>query len=1105
MSHPQSNVGRVLSVARTVLALALGFVTVQVVLFGTILLVMPGLLRGADFPAGVTPPPATWPSVDTVRVAPPTGAAETDRANVQAAFDAVHPGGTILFAPGTYMLGAGARLAVPDVTVLGHREGTVLRGCDPEAFATDDAEIEEVVFGCTGLYVQAERQTIRGLTFEYTWHGIVVGPYPTSAEEAATFWEGDGRPEPYPAGGHRIEGNTFRLTPNGLRVLGTGSELSVVRDNDFIDVFHAIGIYGAPLHFIDNRVTVSEAEKVPFSRHPGSAIIVAAGHTDCSGHVVAGNRIDGYPDPIYVIVRSGETCRGVAIRANTIRAARVKIPEAWSYVPTAADSTMVGAPITLMNRTEPQPRMPGADSAGILEDILVEANRIVGAEGLGILVQGVLRSRIVANTITGIQRRAPFPGITWDGFDQRWQAANGSGIWLSPGSDNNEIAGNRFEDVSAYAVVVEGDSNRVSSRAADAVRDLGSGNRIEGRTAPQPPQAATAFAPAHTVHDVETFFDTENVFPARWDRGVFSHDERRVLVASDRTGTFNAFAIPVVGGEPEQLTRAVDGSVLPISWFPHDDRFLYEGDEGGDERSVLRVRELDGSSTELSPAEDVRAEFVGWSADGSAFWVATDERARPVMDVYRYSSDDYERAMIFRNDGGYLVAGISATGRWIALQRTNSNTDTDLYLHDLETGETITMSPDVEGVRHRFMDFSADSDIAYYGTDQFGEFQEVWQYQISTGERSAVEQAEWDVRRLRISAAGSYRIAQITEDAFPAVRVTHVETGERLPFPELPVGEVGGGLVFSPSETKLVLAGMGPRTPGDLYLLDLSNPRAPPRQLTRALSPAIDPADLVEAERVRFASSDGVEIPGILYRPHQASHEQRVPALVYLHGGPGGTSTRTWDERLQHLVNHGYAVLDVNYRGSEGYGKTFLTLDDRRHGEADVQDILAARDWLAGLDWVDGDRIGLMGDSFGGFLTLATLALRPGSFRLGIAGHPSINWISTLTIARDRLGPAVEAQYAEIGHPERDAERLRRISPYFHADRVVKPILLYHGANDPKYDLSEVDEFVARIRARGVPVEYMLFENEGHYLVNLENRVAVQEAWLAFLERYLRS
>jgi dipeptidyl aminopeptidase/acylaminoacyl peptidase len=605
-------------------------------------------------------------------------------------------------------------------------------------------------------------------------------------------------------------------------------------------------------------------------------------------------------------------------------------------------------------------------------------------------------------------------------------------------------------------------------------------------------------------HAAEIFFSTEVVALARWPDGAFSHDERRILVASDQTGTFNAFALPVDGGSPEQLTHAVDGSVFPISWFPKDDRFIYQGDDGGDERTVLRVRELDGSSTALTPTEAVRARFMGWSGDGSAFWVATDKRARPIMDLYRYSADDYERELIFRNDVGYGLEGVSDDGRWIALRRVNSNTDIDLYLYDRVREETIPLSPDVEDVRHRFMAFSSAEGAAYYGTDEFGEFQQVWRFDLASEERTVAEAEAWDVVRFRISPSGRYRIVHTMEDAFPAVRVGDDATGERLSLPSLPVGEPGGGIAFSPSETKVLVAALGTRAPGDLFLVDLTDPRAEPRQLTRILHPAIEPDDLVEATVVRFESPDGVEIPGILYRPRRASHDNPVPALVSLHYGPGGIAFRTWDERLQHLANHGYAVLDLNYRGSDYYGRTFRTLADRRHGEAEVADILAAHDWLAALDWVDGERIGLMGDSFGGFLTLATLAQYPERFAVGIAGHGSVNWISTLTIAAHRLGPAVEAQYAAIGHPERDAERLRRVSPYFHADRVVRPLLMFYGANDPRYDMSEIEEFVTTVRGNGVPVEYLLFEDEGHFLVNRENRIALQEAWLRFLESHLR-
>lgn len=419
---------------------------------------------------------------DTLRVVPPTGEKEIDRANVQAAFDSVQAGGTVLFAPGTYVLGAGARLTVPDVTVLGHPDGTVLRGCDPEAFTAEPSRDSDVAFECTGLYIQAERQRVRGLTFEYADHGIVVGPYPTTMEEATALMESGELMPDYPAGGQRIENNTFRATENGLRVLGTGQEISVVRGNEFIDVFHAIGIYGAPLHFLNNRVTVTDPSRVPISRHPGSAIVVSPGSTDCAGHVVARNQVEGYPGAIYVLANRGETCRDIEIRDNTIEVRRVRLPVALrAATPMEEDSTMVGVPITLMSIDIPLPWATDADTQGVVENVVIAGNQLIGAEGLGILVDGS-RNRISGNTITGIRRREPFPGITW-GAPPTWEVANGSAIWVSPGSEENEIAGNIFEDIAAFTVVVEGDDNRVELRSADdTVRDLGCGNRVIGRS-----------------------------------------------------------------------------------------------------------------------------------------------------------------------------------------------------------------------------------------------------------------------------------------------------------------------------------------------------------------------------------------------------------------------------------------------------------------------------------------------------------------------------------------------------------------------------------------------------------------------------------------------
>lgn len=435
-----------------------------------------GGLMAAGCAEGAPSPEAGRGGGDTLRIAQPTGVKDVDRANVQAVFDSVRSGETVLFGAGMYMLGEGVHLRTPDVTVLGHPGGTVLRSCDPEAFEIDESEFLPLVFGCTGLLVQAERQTIRDLTIEYAWHGIVVGPYPATAEEAAAT---QGILPPYPVGGQRIEGNTFRATPNGMRVMGLGEDVSVVRDNDFIDVFHAIGIYGGPLHFVGNRVTVTDPGRVPTSGHPGSAILVSPQHTDCAGHVVAENRVEGHPGAIYVLAARGETCRDVEIRDNDIRVARVHVPPGWvTPIPTPDDSTMVGVPITLSTSDWTPPGAEGDLPEGVVEGVVVRGNRVTGAEGIGILVNAS-RSRIAGNVITDIRRRQPFPGINWDPALVTWEVGNGSGIWVSPRARENEITGNVFERVEGASITLEGDDNRVELLApTDSDRDLGSNNRI---------------------------------------------------------------------------------------------------------------------------------------------------------------------------------------------------------------------------------------------------------------------------------------------------------------------------------------------------------------------------------------------------------------------------------------------------------------------------------------------------------------------------------------------------------------------------------------------------------------------------------------------------
>ena len=349
------------------------------------------------------------------------------------------------------------------------------------------------------------------------------------------------------------------------------------------------------------------------------------------------------------------------------------------------------------------------------------------------------------------------------------------------------------------------------------------------------------------------------------------------------------------------------------------------------------------------------------------------------------------------------------------------------------------------------------------------------------------------------SPSGRYRVSGTNVDASTLVSVVDRVTGESIDLSHLPLGDVRQ-VRFNRDESAIAFGLNSDTAPYDVYLMSLDGA---PRQLTQATNPDIDSRHLVDGEVVRFESYDGLQIPGILYRPKTATAEQPVPAMVSVHGGPGGQSRKGYSASIQHLVNHGYAVFRINNRGSSGYGKTFFHLDDQSHGEADLGDVVASKEFLSSMPWIDGERIGIMGGSYGGYMVAAALAFEPDVFDVGINIFGVTNWVRTLKAIPAWWGSFRRSLYVELGDPNTDEERLRRISPLFHAQQISKPLLVVQGANDPRVLQVESDELVAAVRANDVPVEYLLFDDEGHGFRKRDNRIEASEAYLTFLQTYL--
>lgn len=596
-------------------------------------------------------------------------------------------------------------------------------------------------------------------------------------------------------------------------------------------------------------------------------------------------------------------------------------------------------------------------------------------------------------------------------------------------------------------------------------------------------------------YTIEQFMDNESVFGSS-----FSSDEKKLLVGSDKSGIFNAYILDIESGERTALTDSKDKTIRPLSFFPNDNRILYMSDNNGDEIDHIFLRQDNGEIKDLTPDEGGKAMFMGWADDDQHFYYGSNKRNPQFFDMYKMRILDFSSQMIYQNDEGYNVSGMSDDEKYLALIKSVNTNDSDLYLSNQETGETIKLNEVLSG--NSFADFSTDNKHLYYLTDHGSEFQYLMKYNLETGKREKTMEEDWDIWYSYFSETGKYNVVGINEDASTSIKIYNTSNGKLLPFPDLSGKEITS-VNISESENLMTFYAGSSNATSNLYLYNFET--ADYKQLSQTLNPDIKENHLVEGSVVRYKSFDGLEIPAILYKPVYASAENKVPAIVQVHGGPGGQSRNSYSSLYQFLVNHGYAVLRVNNRGSSGYGKTFYQMDNQKHGDVDLKDCIEGKNYLAGLDWVDADKIGILGGSYGGYMTMRAMTAAPDDFKVGVNIFGVTNWIRTLRSIPPWWESFKESLYLEMGDPNtQDSVRLYEISPLFHADKIKNPVMVLQGAQDPRVLQVESDEMVEQMKKNNVPVEYVLFDDEGHGFRKKENQI---EGWgkiLNFLDEHLK-
>ncbi len=596
-------------------------------------------------------------------------------------------------------------------------------------------------------------------------------------------------------------------------------------------------------------------------------------------------------------------------------------------------------------------------------------------------------------------------------------------------------------------------------------------------------------------YTIEQFLETTS-----YSGASFSPDNSKLLVSSDESGVFNAYEIDIASGEQHALTKSEGDSIFAISYFPSDERVLYTADQGGNELNHVFVRNEDGSATDLTPGENLKAQFLGWAQDEKSFYVGNNQRDQRFFDIYEYQADSLQSELIYQDDQGLFFADISPDGKKIAFAKVATRYDSDIYLYDREE-ESLELITEHEGdINFQPVEFSPDGKYLYIISDQDSDFLYLTKRDLDTSEIETVFQADWDVSFASFSKNGKYLTIGVNEDARTKLHVFDGQSMEPISLPTIPDASVTSFRI-SRDEQHAAFYASSAKMPGDLFYLGLDS--GEPKKLTNSLNPEIDPDDLVEGQVKKFESFDGLEVPGILYVPKQASEENTVPALVWVHGGPGGQSRIGYRALIQYLVNHGYAIFAINNRGSSGYGKTFESLDNRNHGKNDLMDCVTSKQMLADTGVIDADRIGIIGGSYGGYMTLAALTFQPDAFALGIDIFGISNWYRTV----QNIPPWWEAQRKSLENEMgdfTDEEYFKSISPLFHSENIVKPLMVLQGANDPRVLQAESDEIVAAVKANNVPVEYLVFPDEGHGFRKKENQQSAYTAILSFCDKYLR-
>jgi dipeptidyl aminopeptidase/acylaminoacyl peptidase len=558
------------------------------------------------------------------------------------------------------------------------------------------------------------------------------------------------------------------------------------------------------------------------------------------------------------------------------------------------------------------------------------------------------------------------------------------------------------------------------------------------------------------------------------------------------------------GAQPAPL--AVSGERVQYAYpSSRPGRLCYGADRGGDERTQLYLMDgLGRAARPLTASEQAIHHFGAWSEDGRSVLFAGNERDARYFDLFAADVESGERRRLWQDDGNNRVAAIEPGGSRLLVEKLHGNFEHELLVLDPRDGSTRSVTAGRPACRYLSPQYDPRTGQVLCLSEAGEDFLSIVALDAETGaERWRVADDGSDVDDFAVSPDGAWLVYGLNRDGYSEVRLRSLLDGAEQTL-ALPAGglcyDSGRWLptfAWSADSAHLALTWTTSTSTPDCWGVERASGAA--RQVTASWT-GITPEELVEPELVHYPSFDGHRVPAFLFAPPGSGDPASRPALFFVHGGPESQLRPSFNPVVQYFARRGFVVLAPNVRGSTGYGRTYTSLDDLERRPDAVRDLAAGAEWLAASGLAHPRRIAVMGGSYGGYMVLAALTERPDLWAAGVDIVGIANFVTFL----ERTGPwrrrQRETEYGSLAHHR---ELLERLSPIHRVERIAAPLLVIHGANDPRVPLAESEQIVASLRDRGRPAEYLVFDDEGHGVVKIANRLVAYPRIAAFLEQHL--